>query len=150
MQNLAYNLAQCKETNQGKLRTCALFKNVFQKEKYMSVIKDTNIRKCFMWFRISSHKLEIEWGRYKKLPVKDRLCKLCNSGAVEDEKHFIFNCKLYSSLRQTYFADVKKSCKNFSCLSQDDQLIWLMTNESDNIIVSFSKYIFDCFNLRGI
>ena len=107
-ENLAYNLAQSKETNQGKLSTYALFKNVFQKEKYLSVIKDTDIRKCFMSFRISSHKLEIERGRYKTLPVKDRLCKLCNSGAVEDEKHFIFNCVLYSSLRQTLFADVKK------------------------------------------
>ena len=107
-ENLAYNLAQCKETNQGILRTDELFKNVFQKEKYLSVIKDTDIRKCFMSFRISSHKLEIERGRYKKLPAKDRLCKLCNCGAVEDEKHFIFNCKLYSSLRQTFFADVKK------------------------------------------
>ena len=48
-----------------------------------------------------------------------------------------------------HFADVKKSCRNFSSLSQDDQLIWLMTNESDNIIVSFSKYAFDFFNLRG-
>ena len=65
-ENLAYNLAQCKKTNQGKLRTYALFKNVFQKEKYLSVIKDTDIRKCFMSFRISSHKLEIERGRYKK------------------------------------------------------------------------------------
>ena len=124
---------------------------MFQKENNLSVIKDTDIRICFMSFRISSHKLEIEIGRYKKLPVKDGLCKLYNSGAVEDEKHFIFNCKLYSSLRQTFFADAKKkSCKNFSSLSPDDQLIRLMTNESDNIILSFSKYIFDCFNLRGI
>ena len=123
---------------------------MFQKEKYLSVIKDTDIHKCFMSFQISSHKLEIERGWYKKLPVKERLCKLCNSGAVEDEKHFIFNCNLYSSLLQTFSADVEKSCKNFSSLSQDDQLIWLMTNESDNIIVLFAKYMFDCFNLRCI
>ena len=77
---------------------------MFQKEKYLSVIKDTDIRKCFMSFRISSHKLEIERGRYKKkLPVKERLYKLCSSGgAVEGEKHFIFNCRLYSSLCQTF------------------------------------------------
>ena len=47
-------------------------------------IKDTEICKCFMSFRISSHKLEIERGRYKKFYVKD---KVCNTGAVEVEQH---------------------------------------------------------------
>ena len=64
--NLNSSLSKCKDTNEGKLRTYALFKTHFQKEKYLSVIKDIEIRKCFMSFRISSHKLEIERGRYKK------------------------------------------------------------------------------------
>ena len=72
--NLNSTLVKYKDTNEGKLRTYALFKTHFQKEKYLSVIKDTKIRKCFMSFRISSHKLEIERGRYKMLDVKDRLC----------------------------------------------------------------------------
>ena len=44
-----------------------------------------------MSFRISSHKLEIEKGRHrrKKLDVKDRICKFCKSGEVEDEKHML-------------------------------------------------------------
>ena len=71
--NLNSTLSKCKDTNEGKLRTYALFKTHFQKEKYLSVIKDIEIRKCFMSFRISSHKLEIERGRFKKLAVKDRI-----------------------------------------------------------------------------
>ena len=89
--NVNSTLSKCKDKNEGKLRTYALFKTHFQKEKYLSVIDNIDIRKCFMSFRISSHKLEIERGRYKKLAVKDRLCKLCNTGAVEDEKHLLFN-----------------------------------------------------------
>ena len=74
--NLNSTLVKYKaDTNEGKLRTYALFKTHFQKKKYLSVIKDTEIRKCFMSFRIRSHKLEIERGRYKKLDVKDRLAK---------------------------------------------------------------------------
>ena len=38
--------------------------------------------------------------------------------------------------------------QNFSILSQDAQLIWLMNNESDDIINLFSRYIYDCFKLR--
>ena len=46
-----------------------------------------------MYFRISSHKLEIERGRSsnKKLGVKDRLHKVCITGVVEDERHLTFN-----------------------------------------------------------
>ena len=40
---------------------------------------------------------------------------------------------------------MQKLCAN---LSQDAQLIWLMNNESDNIIILFSRYIYDCFKIR--
>ena len=43
---------------------------------------------------------------------------------------------------------VGQSCKNFSILSQDAQLIWLMNNESEVIINLFSRYIYDCFKLK--
>ena len=46
--NLNSTLPKYKDTNKGKLRTYALFKTHFQKEKYLSVIKDIEIRKCFM------------------------------------------------------------------------------------------------------
>ena len=61
--NLNGTLSKYKDKNEGKLRTYVLIKTHFQKEKYLSVIKDTNIHKCIMSFHISSHKLEIEKGR---------------------------------------------------------------------------------------
>ena len=137
--NLNSTLVKYKDTNEGKLRTYALYKTHFQKEKYLSVINDTEIRKCLMSFRISSHKLEKERGR---------LCKVCNTGAVEDEQHLLFNCSAYHSLRYSFMEKARKSCKNFSILSQDAQLIWSMNNESDYIINLFSRYIYDCFKLR--
>ena len=143
---LIKTLTQFKENNQGKLRTYALFKNIFQKEKYLSVIKDVSIRKCFMSF--SSHKLEIERGRYKKVPVEKRLCTFCNFDSIEDEKHLIFDCSMYNSLRKIFYAKIENSCKHFSSLSQEARLIWLMTNESEDIIFLFSKYIYDCLMLR--
>ena len=52
---LKCTLTKCKENNQGKLRTYALFKKkTFQKEKYLSFIKDADVRKCLMSFRISA------------------------------------------------------------------------------------------------
>ena len=79
------------------------FKTIFLKEKYLSFLNNVDIRKCFMSFRISAHKLEIEVGRYKNIPDLNRICKVCSSGEVEDERHLIFNCNKYSSLRHSLF-----------------------------------------------
>ena len=147
-ENITNTLIKCTENKEGKLRTYAIFKTIFQKEKYLSVIQDVSIRKCFMSFRISSHKLEIERGRHKRLSVEKRVCIYCNSNTVEDEKHFIFECSLYDSLRQNFFTEIKNLCKHFSNLSQEARLIWLMTNECDEIIILFSRYIYDCQLMR--
>jgi hypothetical protein len=43
-------------------------------------------------FRISSHRLEVERGRYFGLKFENRICKLCNDH-VEDEENFMISCK---------------------------------------------------------
>ena len=51
----------------------------------------------------SSHRLEIEAGRWHKpirTPVENRKCKRCD--VIENEFHFLFECPLYSELRQQY------------------------------------------------
>ena len=61
----------------------------------------------------------------------------------------LINCSAYHSLRYSFMQKVGQSCKSFSILSQDAQLIWLMNNESDDIINLFSRYTYDCFKLRA-
>jgi hypothetical protein len=41
--------------------------------------------------RVSNCNLNIEKGRYLKLPVEQRICQLCHMD-VEDEFHFLMNC----------------------------------------------------------
>ena len=85
------------------------------------------------------------------MDVKDRLCKICNTVAIENEQHLLFNCSAYHSLRYSFMEKVGQSCKNFSILSQDAKLIWFMNNESDDVIDLFSRYFYDfydCFMLR--
>ena len=36
--------------------------------------------------------LELETGRYQGVDRKDRVCRVCGTGAVEDEIHFVFRC----------------------------------------------------------
>ena len=133
----------------GKLRTFSLFKNKFMKEKYFDIIKKFEIRKCFTSFRISSHNLEIERGRYKKLNVSDRKCKICSQDFIEDEIHFIFECQRYKSERKILFSYIDGICPNFRYLSNENKLVWLMTNENVNVINVFAEYIYSLFQLRN-
>ena len=142
------NLSECAKNEKGKLRTYGLFKRSFSREKYLSVIVKPHILKCFTNFRISSHKLEIEIGRYKNVPVADRKCKLCNSGSVEDEIHFMFECPTYEQYRQGFVNHMMDENSNFSLLSNRDRLIWLMSNEDSNVITCLADYIYKCHEKR--
>ena len=51
-------------------------------------------------WRLSSHQLKIETGRYTtpKTPHNDRTCSVCPT-KIEDEWHVIFDCPLYHVVR---------------------------------------------------
>ncbi len=50
--------------------------------------------------------LEVETGRWQNKPVEERKCKVCKSGKVENEFHFIFICTLYTNIRATFLQNI--------------------------------------------
>ena len=61
---------------------------------------NSNLRaKCVILMsnlRLSTHKLEIERGRYSKYhpkPADERHCMERRTGAIEDENHFLSHCE---------------------------------------------------------
>ena len=48
------------------------------------------IGKAITKFRLGSHLLKIETGRWNRTPRESRLCDIC--GVVEDEVHVIYSC----------------------------------------------------------
>ena len=88
-------LERIKSYGEGKkLRTYALYKQVIKYEPYLSLIKNTKNRIMLSKFRLSSHDLETERGRYgnKSVKAEERYCKFCKSNKiliVEDEFHFL-------------------------------------------------------------
>ena len=48
------------------------------------------VGKCITKFRLGSHKLKIEIGRWYRTPREERLCSTCN--VLGDEKHIIYSC----------------------------------------------------------
>ena len=79
-----------------KLRSYRLFKNKFETEPYVWCNQDKWKRSLLSRLRCGVSNLSLESGRFKKLPVHERICELCKSD-VEDEFHFLFNCS--SSLK---------------------------------------------------
>ena len=53
-------------------------------------------------FRLSSHQLMIEKGRWARLPPNQRICDCTNRNEIQDEHHVIFNCKKTDLIRNKY------------------------------------------------
>jgi hypothetical protein len=49
--------------------------------------------------RLSAHNLAVERGRWQRQPREERVCRLCNSGEVQDEAHIISSCTATQRVR---------------------------------------------------
>ena len=47
--------------------------------------------------------LGIETGRWEGKEVEERVCKVCKTNQVEDEKHFLIECSGYDAVRQDLY-----------------------------------------------
>ncbi|DBB07240.1 TPA: hypothetical protein ACH3X1_011804 [Trebouxia sp. C0004] len=60
---------------------------------------------CSAFFSFGCHSLPIAAGRFAgaaHVPRAHRVCLACNSGAVGDEMHLVFECTALASLRSQY------------------------------------------------
>ena len=108
-----------------KLRTYKLFKSSFKTEEYVTLNIRKNERSLLAQLRMGILPLRIETGRYVGEPLERRICRLCQSGQVENETHFLFECGLYCDLRAKYFSDVNVDLSN---LDLNNKLKLLMTS----------------------
>ena len=83
---------------------CTYYKyliDVYSLHYYLSKFIPVYLRKCITKFRLSSHNLAIETGRYIATDCSKRTCFSCVD-EIENEYHFILVCPLYHSLRKQY------------------------------------------------
>ena len=75
---------------------------------------------------VSSHKLEIEIGRYHRPKRKpdERLCQVCD--ATEDEMHCLMSCKLNQDLRFRFFEEITRRYPSFQHMGVKDRFIFIM------------------------
>ena len=79
---------------------------------------------------ISNYNLDIERGRYSKLPVEQRICRLCSS-EVEDEFHFIMHYPKLSAYRVDLFESLSLVIPSFPDMSEIEKKNILSSNDLD-------------------
>ena len=88
--------------------------------------------------RNGTYPLEIELGRYRGIPVENRICKLCRS-EPETEEYFLLKCAKTDVIRQKMISDVNRvllqSRTVFQTLKLSDRLNVLLSN------VNVAKYV---------
>ena len=93
--------------------------------------------------RVSSHRLQIEAGRWNKpdsIPVNERTCTLCNQ--IEDEYHFMLECMLYRTLRVKLIPRYYRVHPNMYKLTE------LFKSNDETIVKNLSVYIYNAFEIK--
>ena len=119
----------------SRLKFYQEIKGEYKYEQHLD-IQHFDKRRLTSKLRCSDHALEIEKGRHKPVstrkPVEDRKCVFCARGEVEDEKHFLYHCDLYSEIRRKYPITVSEASAIFS----------------EENLPNLTLYIFEAFKLR--
>jgi hypothetical protein len=113
-------------------------------KEYLNILKIKKFRQEFTRLRLSSHKLNIEVGRWHKpnpIPRNERLCTFCNR--LEDEFHFLFECKLYTVLRKKYLKPVYWRHPNILKFTN------LMSTKNNEELKNLSVFIYNSFHKRN-
>ena len=127
--------------NKPKLRSFKLYKSNVKTEKYVTANLSRTQRSLMAKIRSGTLCLAVETGRFRSIPLENRLCELCNS-SVEDEKHFICQCPFFSTLRSKLLSDLALLSTS---LSIEDLFIKIMSTEK---IYSLANYVEKAWHLR--
>ena len=141
-QNSLYEIKQ----DSSKLRTYSLLKTQIGYESYLSQIQNINHRMALTKLRLSNHILKIETGRRQHLGKDLRFCPFCPN-LIEDEKHFILQCKTYKFIRRKLFTWADTKLNNFYYLNDLDKFITLLTNI--NIMPQSASAVYKMFCIRN-
>ena len=138
VQNWSEQLENSTRANTYKLMSYFHFKI------YLDFITVRKFRYVLTRLRVSSHRLQIEAGRWHKpykIPLENRKCQVCN--ILEDEFHFILECSLYNDLRALYinrYYWVRPKIPKFTELLQ---------SKEKRVVKNLSIYIFYSFLKRN-
>ena len=115
----------------------------FQFQPYLDRINVSKYLQAYSKLRMSSHRLEVESGRWvrpNRVPIHERKCSFCN--ILEDEYHFVLQCSAYSELRKKYIS------KYFWNRPNMFKFVELINSSNNSCIRKLCIFIYHAFKLR--
>lgn len=91
-----------------KLRLYRKLKTELRLEKYLICSHHIEGRKIMTKLRSGTNFLRVDVARQENLLLEQRVCLICDTGAVEDEAHFLLHCQQYSELRNRLFDEIEE------------------------------------------
>ena len=114
-------------------------------ENYLTKILSINDRKALTKFRLSNHSLMIEKGRHLGVNKDARFCNFCLD-KVEDEMHFLLNCKTFKLHRRKLFEKANENLRYFYRFNDKAKFIALLNNPK--LTLCIGKYLCQTLELR--
>ena len=124
-----------------KLRTYKLFKRARYVEKYVTLNLSTKERSLLAQLRMGVLPIHIETGRYTNIPAENRYCFNCHD-KIEDEMHFVFDCPLYGTFRETLLKNVDES---FNFMTIHNKFAYLCSYFTRQL----AKYVCQAYDKRN-
>ena len=111
-----------------KLRTYRTLKATFANENYVIKVISRRKRSLLCQLLIGILPLRIETGRFRNLPVEERVCEICGNGDIEDEKHFVCGCQEYQDLRNMLYSKATDKKNEFPNMDTNAKFNYLVSD----------------------
>ena len=115
----------------------------FEFQPYLHKINMMKFCQSLSKLRVSSHRLAVETGRWNKpvqIPFNERKCRICS--VLDDEFHFVLECKQFEELRKKYIPRYYWIRPNMS------KFVDLMKNTAENTIRNVSMFVYHAFQIK--
>jgi len=107
-------------TKKPKLRRYITLKTKLELEEYVLRFEKRNRRQLTM-MRGGTNYLRIERGRWEKETKEERVCNVCVSQEIEDEKHFLLNCPNYKQERASMYEKIRQEFPDLDQIENKDK-----------------------------
>jgi hypothetical protein len=116
------------------------FNSNLQPEKYLSVVTHRWYRSMLARFRTRTLGLNANKNWFVS-GAAENICPACKLNTIEDEFHFLFQCKAYETIRQ--------KCNIFQApIIRRQNLVDVLTLENEELIRSLARYVAEACQVR--
>ena len=111
-----------------------MFKSDLGQEEYLTFNISKYQRSLFAQFRGGILPLQVEIGRYRNLPLEQRICTLCDRNEVEDEFHLLCHCPIYEDIRKVLYNETITLYPDFTEMDDLQLFVFLVSKVKKQVI----------------